>query len=585
MLRNALLAGVALALTACTAPTSDRAAPAAQMVVTANPYATDAGLTVLRDGGSAVDAAVAIQAVLSLVEPQSSGLGGGAFLVHYDAAGKAVTVYDGRETAPAAVTPDLFLGDDGQPLGFLDAKTSGLSTGVPGAVAMLALAHGDHGKLAWNTLFDPAVTLAEDGFEISPRLNSLVTRFGRFIPDTPDEGPLDAYRYFFNADGQPLPVGHRLKNPDYAATLKLLANDPQALYRGRLAEAIAAMVARPPRAGAMTVDDIAGYTAQKRDALCRHYRRYRLCGPPPASSWLAVAMTLGLAAAGDDFSAGGADDVNNWALFAKAQQLAYADRDHYVADDRVVAVPVDGLLSDGYIAERAGLLSAGSAAERVAPGDPWAYQPGRPAQAAGLDTTDDTAGTSHFVVVDAAGDVVSMTSSVESIFGSTRMVGGMFLNNQLTDFSFAPVDERGRPIANAAAPNKRPRSSMSPTIVLDENGDFVMATGSPGGNNIIAYTAKTLIGVLDWGLTVQQAVDLPNMVARGDVVRLERERAPRSLVDGLTALGFEVDASGGENSGLSVVVRRPDGTLEGAADPRREGVVGTFLDRSGILPR
>lgn len=548
--------------------------PAIGMVVTANPHASKAGADILRAGGSAVDAAIAIQAVLSLVEPQSSGLGGGGFMVYFDNQTNSLAVYDGRETAPAAANPTMFLNADGASLGFIKAKNSGLSTGVPGMVALLKLAHDDHGELPWGEHFDRARQLAREGFPISPRLHDIVQRFGKYIPQTAADGPLDAYRYFYDQNGEPLAVGALRTNPAYAKTLELIASDPSEFYRGVIAKQVVEQTSQAPRAGSLTLADMAAYKAQKRIALCAPYRAYRLCGPPPASSWVAVGETLGLLEYAPSFSARGAADANNWALFAEAQRLAYADRDRYIADDRFVEIPLNGMLNRGYLKQRARLISNESANADVAAGDPWAFER-KEKVAVGEDATNDIAGTTHFVVVDAQGDVVSMTASVESIFGSTRMAGGMFLNNQLTDFSFQPTDDTGQPIANRVEAGKRPRSSMSPTIVLDQDGEFVMASGSPGGNSIIAYTAKTLIGVLDWGLSPQAAVELPNMVARGNKVRIEKERASDALIAGLNNFGFQVTESAGENSGLSVVLRRPDGTLEGGVDPRREGVIET----------
>jgi gamma-glutamyltranspeptidase/glutathione hydrolase len=556
------------------APKEEKKSPV--MVVTANPHATEAGLEVLRAGGSAVDAAIAIEAVLSLVEPQSSGLAGGGFMVHFDASENVISVFDGRETAPAAATADMFLDADNKPMGFLDAKTSGLSTGVPGLLAMLSLAHEDHGLLEWSSLFKRASQLATDGFNISPRLYGMLERYGKYIPATLEEGPTEAHEYFFGGNGQPHPVGYLLKNPDYANTLKLVAADVSAFYKGPIAAQIAEMVQRPPRAGRLTVEDIAGYQAVKHHALCQPYKDVQVCGAPPPSSWVAVGMILGILENSHGFSEKGAEDPMNWALFAQAQQLAYADRDQYVADTRQVDVPLQGMLHPDYLAQRAALISEDSAMPSISAGDPWKYNTATTAQVNGVDATQDVHGTTHFVIVDAQGDVVSMTATVESIFGTTRMVGGMFLNNELTDFSFRHTDDKGLPIANAVAPNKKPRSSMSPTIVLDNNGQFLMATGSPGGNNIIAYTAKTLVGVFDWGLSPQDAVDLPNIVARGEKVRLEKDAASDSLIKSLQDFGLNVDASRGENSGLSVILRKPDGTLEGAADKRREGVIGTL---------
>ncbi|MEM9743499.1 MAG: gamma-glutamyltransferase family protein [Pseudomonadota bacterium] len=544
------------------------------MVVTANPEATRAGVEILEAGGSAVDAAVAIEAVLSLVEPQSSGFAGGGFMVYRDAATGEITVYDGRETAPASVDPRQFVLEDGKPMGFLDAKNSGLSTGVPGVVDMLALAQGEQGALSWDVLLEPAIALAEGGFEVSPRLHGMLARFGRILPRTPEQGPTDAFDYFYDAEGNPHPVGYRLKNAAYAETLRALQADPRAINEGPIADAIVNAVGQAPRAGSMTRADLKAYRARKREPLCAPYQELTLCGPPPPASWVAVAMTLGILERGPAFSDAGAEDPSNWALFAEAQRLAYADRDFYVGDAAYVDVPIAGMLSDGYLAARAEQLDPEQAATTVLPGDPFAFQSASRGPMPGVDATLDVAGTTHFVVVDGDGNVVSMTATVESIFGSLRMVGGMFLNNQLTDFSFLPTDADGRPVANAVAGGKRPRSSMSPTIVLDDTGQFLLASGSPGGNSIIAYTAKSLLGVLEWGLSPAEAVALPNLVGRGDVVRLEKDLASPELIEALEAYGLEVDASRGENSGLSMVLRLPDGSLVGGADPRREGVVG-----------
>jgi gamma-glutamyltranspeptidase/glutathione hydrolase len=542
------------------------------MVVTANPLASKAGAEILRAGGSAVDAAIAIEAVLSLVEPQSSGLGGGGFMLHFDNATNTMAVYDGRETAPALVSETMFLDESGESIGFLNAKNSGLSTGVPGMVAMLSLAHRDHGKLPWGPHFDRAKQLATDGFEVSPRLHGMIKRFGKYIPSTLDQGPLDAHRYFFKQGGQPLAVGDLRTNSEYAAALDLIAANPRAFYDGPLAEKIVQQTSQAPRAGSLSLDDLRNYKAQKREALCTPFKATLLCGPPPSSSWVAVGQIMGLLENLTSASNGGVDDAKNWALFAEAQRLAYADRDQYVADDQFVDVPLEGMLNAEYLSQRAKLIDPVKANDDVSPGDPWAYQPSAKVSY-GVDATDDQPGTTHFVVVDGDGNVVSMTASVESIFGNTRMAGGMFLNNQLTDFSFKPVDQAGNPVANKIAPNKRPRSSMSPTIVLNQSGDFLMASGSPGGNSIIAYTAKTLVAVLQWGLSPQQAVDLPNMVARKGKVRIEKSRASADLISGLRDYGYEVNESAGENSGLSVVYQHSNGRLEGGVDPRREGII------------
>ena len=569
-------------LAACSSATSDSVINRANinvsdqaMVVTANPHASKAGLEILQAGGSAIDAAIAIEAVLSLVEPQSSGLGGGGFMTYFDSKTKQVVVYDGRETAPSLAHENMFLDSSGKPFGFIDAKHSGLGIGVPGMVAMLEMAHSEHGKLEWGAHFDYARKLAVDGFKVSPRLNGSIERFTKRFPQTPEEGPSDAFDYFHDEHGQPLAVGTTLRNLDYADTLRLIAKDPKNFYRGEIANQILEQVSKAPRQGSLSLGDIKNYRAQKRQALCIDYRQSKVCGPQPPSSWVTVGQILGLLEYGPEFSEQGAKDANNWVIFAEAQRLAYADRDRYVADDHFIDVPLVGLLSKDYLQQRAKLI-AQDATTPVVPGDPWQYQkPGNNVKR-GEDATLDIAGTTHFVVVDKDGNVVSLTASVESIFGSTRIAGGMFLNNQLTDFSFKAKDDNGDLIANRVAANKRPRSSMSPTIMLDSNGDFFMATGSPGGSSIIAYNAKTIVGVLDWGLSPQQAIELPNLVARGGRVRIEKSRADDNIIDGLRRHGYTVKESAGENSGLSMVLKHPDGQLEGGVDPRREGTIETI---------
>jgi len=544
-----------------TEPAQPAAGPA--MISAANPLAVEAGLEALRNGGDAVDAAIAVQSVLGLVEPQSSGLGGGAFMLYYDAQTGDLTAYDGRETAPAAAGPDLFIDPEtGEPLGFFDAVFSGHSVGVPGAVAMLAMAHADHGELDWANGFTAATELAEDGFEVSPRLNGLIAAVAPRTPLDEWEATRD---YFFTDAGEPLPVGHVLRNPDYAATTRALAEDWRNLYEGPIAEDIIAAVQAGPRPGTLTLADLASYEPVRREAICRPYRDWSVCGmPPPASGGISVNEILGLLEP-FDMAATGPETVEGWRRFIEASRLAYADRDAYVGDTDFVFVPVEGLLDADYIATRSARIERDTAIPAVTPGTP----PG--VDQPGADATADVPGTSHFVIVDSDGDVVSMTTTVESVFGSHRMAGGFLLNNQLTDFSREPHGADGQLVPNAPAGGKRPRSSMSPTIVFDMDGDFVLGTGSPGGSSIIAYTAKSLVGMLDWGLTPQEAVSLPNVVARGDVVRIEDGMAPEVL-DGLRELGFELDANRGENSGLHAVRQLEDGTLVGGADPRREGV-------------
>ncbi len=541
-------------------------APAARgpFVAAANPLAVEAGLAVLRRGGSAVDAAVAIQAVLGLVEPQSSGLGGGAFLMVFDATSGEVTGYDGRETAPAAATPELFY-ENGRALGVGDAILSGRSTGVPGAVAMLAMAQTAHGTLAWSSLFGDAERLARDGFAVSPRLAGMIalTR-GQARSRWADA-------YFTRPDGTRYVAGDVLKNPAYAETVaELAAGGAEVFYRGRVAREIAAVVAQEPRPGTLGTEDIAAYVPIERGALCRPYRIYVVCVPPPPSSGVALLQLLAMAERTPDIGAG-PDSPAAWTAFAQLQRLMYADRDRYVGDPGFVGVPVQGLLDPDYVAGRAAL----------APGLTGAAEPGTPPGGvlAGPDATQEPAGTSHFVVVDARGNAVSMTTTVESIFGSGRMAAGFFLNNQLTDFSFTATREDGGPAANAVAAGKRPRSSMSPVIILDREGRLVGALGSPGGPSILAYNAKALIAVLDWGLPVQTAFNLPNLVAKGDGFGADTDRFSEPLRTGLAARGIILRPNASENSGLHGAIWREGAAgwhWDSGADDRREGVARTF---------
>lgn len=553
-----LLAGCAPVATTAPMPTEAPTAPPARgpFVAAANPLAVEAGLTVLNAGGSAVDAAVAIQAVLGLVEPQSSGLGGGAFMMHFDAATGDITAYDGRETAPASATPELFF-ENGRPLDFRDAVLSGRSTGAPGAVPMLAQAQKDHGRLPWSELFADAERLARDGFVISPRLAGMISS------SAPQAATPDARAYFTRPDGQPYQAGDTLRNPAYAETVSAIARDgAAALQTGRIAREIVQAVRRDPRPGALTEADIAGYEPLERGALCRPYRVYVVCVPPPPSSGLALLQLLAMAEKTPDIQRG-PKSPEAWVAFGRLQKLMYADRDRYVGDPAFARVPVQGLLDDGYVASRAALV----------PGLRGAPEAGNPPGGVftGADATREPAGTSHFVVVDAQGNAVSMTTTVESIFGSGRMAGGFFLNNQLTDFSLTPTDVQGRPAANAVAAGKRPRSSMSPVIVLDRQGRFVAALGSPGGNSILAYNAKALIGVLDWNLPLQQAFDLPNLVVRGESVGADTALFDPAVRDALAEAGMALRPNASETSGLHGAVWR-NGRWDGGADTRREGV-------------
>jgi gamma-glutamyltranspeptidase/glutathione hydrolase len=539
-------------------PASVTPVPAAQpFAVAANPLATEAGMAVLRRGGSAVDAAVAIQAMLSLVEPQSSGIGGGAFMTYFDAASGRITVYDGRETAPAGADPAMFLDAAGAPLPFAEAVVGGRATGVPGAVGMLALVHREHGRQPWRGLFGDAERTARDGFIVSPRL-------GRMLAASfPQLEQPDVRAYFARAGGGLVTAGDRLRNPAYAAFLRRLAGEgPAALYAGATARRIVARVHAGPLASSMTEADLARYRPVVREPVCGRYRVYRLCAPPPPASGVGLIALMGLLER-TDIAARGPEDPQAWFLFAEASRLMYADRDRYVGDPAFITVPVAGMIDPAYLDVRARLIG-----ERAAP-PPVAGTPAG-ASLTALDRTVEPTGTSHFVVGDAAGNVVSMTTTVESIFGSGRMVDGFFLNNQMTDFSFLPVDEQGRPAANAVAAGKRPRSSMTPAILLDERGRFAAAIGSAGGNAILAYVAKSLVAAIDWRLPMQQALATPNLVARGSAFQGEVTRFSPAVLAGLAARGIALRPGQGEDSGVHGVIVR-NGAIDGGFDPRREG--------------
>lgn len=550
---------------------------ARQAVAAANPLATDAGHQILRAGGAALDAAIAVQMVLGLVEPQSSGIGGGAFLLHFD--GQKVTAHDGRETAPAGAKGDMFVGDNGQALAFDEAVLSGHAVGVPGALRMLEAAHRQHGVLPWAQLLEPAITLAEQGFKVSPRLHALLQADLHLRKD-----PL-ALRFFYTPQGQAWPVGHVLRNPEYATVLRSIAQEgSRALHEGPVAQAIVARTQAQPRPGSLSLQDLRGYQALRREALCFDHtaqsRSYRICGfPPPSSGHIAIGQILGLLAhtraQGPEFSDGmpSADWLHR---YTEASRLAFADRAQFVADPGFVSAPAghwSSLLAPHYLRERSRLIGPQSM-KTASPGQPggaptaWAPMPGQPEY-----------GTSHISVVDAQGRAVAMTTTIEAAFGSRRMVstdpsraGGFLLNNQLTDFSFMPTDAQGRWIANRVEPGKRPRSSMSPTLVFDKaTGQLLMSGGSPGGALIIHYTAKLITGTLHWGLNAQQAVNLPNFGSLGGPTLLEEKRFASSTREALQARGHvvrEIDMT----SGLQAIERTAQGWF-GGADPRREGLV------------
>ena len=561
-----LALAAALALGSCTATPPPVASPsqvAAQpFVVAANPLAAQAGLEVLRRGGSAVDAAIALQAMLSLVEPQSSGVGGGAFMTYYDGGSRQVSVYDGREVAPAQASPEMFVGQDGKPLPFATAVLSGRATGVPGAVKMLALAHREHGKLPWGTLFADARRTASQGFTVSPRLERMIHS------DAPENAAPDVKAYFSKPDGTLLDAGDTLRNPAYAEFLGRLASQgPEALYAGSTGAKIVARTRAGPLGGSMTMTDLANYKPVKREALCRPYRVYEVCVPPPPSSGVGLLELLGLLEH-TDIATRGPNDPQAWYLFAEASRIMYADRDRYVGDPAFVDVPIAGLLAPAYVAERAKLIAP------VAGPPPAAGAP-EGAKVAARDSTYEPTGTSHFIVGDASGNVVSMTTTVESIFGSGRMVDGFFLNNQMTDFAFLPRDAQGRPAANAVAPGKRPRSSMTPLVLLTPDGKFAGAFGSAGGNAILAYVGKTMVAAIDWNLPTQEAVAAPNLVARGTAFQGEVTKFSPEILAGLRARGIDLKPGQGEDSGVHAVMIR-NGRVDGGFDPRREGVVLTL---------
>jgi gamma-glutamyltranspeptidase/glutathione hydrolase len=530
------------------------------MIAAANPHAARAGQDILAAGGSAIDAAIAAQMVLGLVEPQSSGIGGGGFLLHYNAVTRAIESFDGRETAPAAATGDLFRKADGALMSWPEAATGGLSVGVPGLLRMLELAHRKHGRLPWARLFEPAIKLAEAGFTVSPRLAESIAGNG-------DLADFPAARAYFFADGAPLSAGVLLRNPEYAATLRTVAaGGADAFYHGEIAADIAAAVGAAARnPGALTAADLADYEARQRPPVCAAYRQYAVCGMgPPSSGGLTVLQILGLIER-FDIAGPGANSLAATHLIAEASRLAFADRDLFMADSDFVPVPVAGLLDRAYLAERAALIHLDKSMGKAPAGAP----PGSNRRAYAMQARDHGASTSHLSVVDAAGNAVSFTTSIERAFGSRLMVRGFLLNNQLTDFSFA-AERNGEPVANRVEAGKRPRSSMAPTLVFGPDDELLLAIGSPGGSRIIGYVALALVGALDWQLDPQAAVALGHLINRNGTTELEAGSALEALAPELEALGHEVKIRP-LNSGLHAIRVTADG-LAGGADPRREGV-------------
>ena len=543
-------------------------------VAAANPLATDAGYQVLKAGGNAIDAAIAVQMVLNLVEPQSSGIGGGAFLMTYD--GGEVRAYDGRETAPQAVNSELFL-QDGEPLEFNQAVVSGLSVGVPGTLRMLEKAHAEQGELAWAELFTPAITLAEEGFAVSNRLHTSLANDEFLRQDRL------ASQFYYDAQGEPIAVGETLKNPALAEVLRrVAAQGSAAFYEGDVAEDIVERVQNhPERPGALAVEDLSGYEALNREPLCTPWQQWEVCGfPPPSSGHLTVMQILGMLDQQPLLEApldNGASSSGWLHQFLEASRLAFADRGRYIADPDFVEAPGGDwstMLAPDYLEKRSELIDEMSMGENAEPGNPgelavsWASQPEQPEY-----------GTSHISIVDDEGNAVAMTTTIEQAFGSrilsdggTGLAGGFLLNNELTDFSFAPEVD-GEPVANRVEPGKRPRSSMSPTLVFDqESGEFVASLGSPGGAAIIHYTARTLVALRDWGLSAQEALNLPHAITLGGDVYVEEGRFPEATMDALRERGHTVSERE-LTSGLQAIMRLNDGTLFGGADPRREGVV------------
>ncbi|MDZ5435787.1 gamma-glutamyltransferase [Pseudomonas fluorescens] len=589
------LIATALALASCSAPPSSTLPLAPEsasgyrsglqtrhatkhMAAAANPLAAEAGREMLRRGGSAIDAAIAMQAVLTLVEPQSSGIGGGALIVLWD--GKSVRTYDGRETAPAGATEKLFLQADGQPMPFTQAQIGGRSVGTPGVLRALELAHQKHGRLPWAQLFEPAIELAQQGFAISPRLHLLIASDSK-LRNSPEMAA-----YFLNTDGSPKAIGTRLKNPALAVVFQRIAKEgADALYKGAIAQEIVAKVQGHANPGSLSLSDLQNYRAKERAPLCTDYKRWQVCGmPPPSSGGIAVAQILGTLQALETHDkrfglapmkpvktnapAGIEPTAEAVHLISEAERLAYADRAQYVADTDFVPVPVKGLVDPTYLASRAALIgerSMGTAQPGTPPGIQVAYAP---------DRSPLRISTSQVVAVDEQGGAVSMTTTIESAFGSHLMVQGFLLNNEMTDFSFIP-EENGQKVANRIEPGKRPRSSMAPTLIFDrQSGEFVASVGSPGGSQIIEYVAKTAVGLLDWSLDAQAAINLPNFGSRNGPTELERGQFSPALIRTLKEKGHsisEIDMTSGTQAIVRVKDAQGNASLAGGADPRREG--------------
>jgi len=562
MLRTLLLAFAFLAA-GCATPAPQAAAPGTAqpgMVSAADPRAAAAGVEILRAGGSAADAALATMLALTVVEPQSSGIGGGGFLVYHDEAANRLSSYDGRETAPAAATPAYFLGPDGRPRPRGEAVPGGLSVGVPGNIGLIEMAHERHGRLPWARLFEPAIRLARDGFMITPRLHRALASPGSLASLSPGGRAL-----FYEADGQPRAIGTLVRNSDLAALLeRIAARGPEHFYTGAAADALVRTVRTAERnPSPMTRDDLSTYQAKEREPVCGTYRGHRICGMGPPSSGATTVFAILKQLERFDLRALGPDNPAAWHLIGESMRLAYADREAYLGDPDFVSVPVAGLTNEAYLARRSQLISPERAIPHVEAGTPPGAAPRTAAAAAEVPST------SHFVAVDRAGNVASYTSTIEGPFGSGLTVNGLFLNNELTDFSFAPSQD-GAPVANRVEGGKRPRSSMSPTIVYGPDGEVRLAVGAAGGTTIIAQVAKAIIGVLDWNLSAQQAIALPQIIGLGDRLMIERGTALEAMAPALRALGHQVAIV--EPGYKANAIERTGGRWVGAADPRSEGV-------------
>lgn len=529
------------------------------MAAAANPLATEAGYEILKRGGSAIDAMIAMQTTLSLTEPQSSGLGGGAFLVYWDNKAKKLTTFDARETAPKAATPELFLDENGKPMAFMKAVVGGRSVGVPGIPKLLEDVHKRYGKLPWLGLFDKPIALAQNGFAVSPRMAKSIAQNKEYLQRYPQTAA------YFLPNGQPLPEGTVLKNPEFARSVRILAQQGSApFYTGALAQnMVKAVNGAVDNPGKINLADYKNYRVIERKPVCAPYREYQVCGMgAPSSGAIALGEILGILQ-NQDMSTLGAENIHSWRWIGDASRIAFADRDYYVGDPDFVNVPVRAMISQSYLKPRAEDIRR---SDKALP----SIQAGKLGNGFAQGQSVELPSTSHIVVVDKEGNMVSMTTSIENAFGSTLMANGYLLNNQLTDFSFNPTDTEGKLVANSVAAGKRPRSSMAPTIVL-KNGLPYMAVGSPGGSRIIGYVAKTLVAHIDWGMNIQDAISLPNMLNRGGSYELEQQTAAAAKAPQLEKLGYKVQVRD-LNSGVQGIIVDKNG-LQGGADPRREGKV------------